>query len=186
MMSESGHSPRTRRTADDRGAHAPPGAARGFHDFSATTIDGRDRAMSAYRGRLVLAVNTATHCTFTPQLEGLQQLHEAYEPCGFTVLGFPSDQFHQDPGTDADTESICTAAYDVTFPLFSKIDLNGPTAHPLWAWLSTQKGGVLGGRISWNFTKFLIDGQGRVLRRYAPPVPPARIAKRLEAELGLR
>ena len=142
--------------------------------------------MSEYRGHLVLAVNTATRCAFAPQMEGLQQLHSAYERYGFTVLGFPSDQFHQEPGTDEDTEKICTSAYDITFPLFSKVDVNGPAALPLWAWLGAQKAGVLGSRISWNFTKFLIDGEGRVLRRFAPPVPPVRIARRIEHELDLR
>lgn len=195
-MDKSTSIPRMRGMAGHRAGHAAPEstpeepaappAPRCFHDFSATTIDGRHRAMSQYSGQLVLAVNTATRCAFTPQLEDLQRLHETYADHGFTVLGFPSDQFHQDPGTDEDTEKICTSAYDVTFPLFSKVDVNGPDAHPLWTWLAHQKGGVLGGRISWNFTKFLIDGRGRVLRRYAPPVPPTRVAKRIEHELGLR
>ena len=195
-MNESGRIPRMRGMAGSRAGHAAPESPseeqtiparpRCFHDFSATTIAGRPRDLSEYRGQLVLAVNTATHCAFTPQLESLQRLHEAYQQHGFTVLGFPSDQFHQDPGTDQDTEQICTSAYDTTFPLFSKVDVNGPSAHPLWTWLSGQKGGALGGRISWKFTKFLIDGQGRVLRRYAPPVPPTRIAKRIEQELGLQ
>ncbi|MGP9537973.1 glutathione peroxidase [Brachybacterium sp. AOP43-C2-M15] len=157
-----------------------------FHDFRATTIDGERREMAAYRGRLVLVVNIATECAFTPQLIGLQTLHDRYAEHGFTVLGFPSDQFHQDPGTDEDTKEVCTSDFEVTFPLFSKIDVNGPTAHPLWRWMCTQKAGVIGGRIAWNFTKFLIDGEGTVLRRYAPPVPPVRIARRIEAELGLR
>lgn len=180
--SRTGHAALETPSEDPAAAHAPLC----FHDFSATTIDGRHCAMSEYRGQLVLAVNTATRCAFTPQLESLQLLHDAYRRHGFTVLGFPSDQFHQDPGSDEDTEEICTSAYDITFPLFSKVDVNGPAAHPLWSWLNSQKVGVLGGRISWNFTKFLVDGEGRVLRRYAPPVPPTRIAKRVEHELGLR
>lgn len=157
-----------------------------FHDFWAMTIDGERREMSEYRGRLVLVVNTATECAFTPQLTGLQALHDQFSPQGFTVLGFPSDQFHQDPGTDADTLEVCTSTYAVTFPLFSKTDVNGPDAHPLWRWMTQQRAGVLGGRIAWNFTKFLIDGEGRVVRRYAPPVPPVRIARRIENDLGLR
>lgn len=157
-----------------------------FHDFSATTIDGELRQLGEYRGRLVLVVNIATQCTFTPQLMGLQKLRDQFSEYGFEVLGFPSDQFHQDPGSDADTKDICTQTYDIDFPLFSKIDVNGPTAHPLWRWMCTQKAGVIGGRIAWNFTKFLIDGEGKVLRRYAPPVPPSRIARRIESELGLR
>lgn len=157
-----------------------------FHDFSALTIDGERRAMSEYRGRLVLVVNTATLCAFTPQLTGLQELHDRFSAHGFTVLGFPSDQFHQEPGTDEEIQEVCTSSYEVTFPLFSKIDVNGPSAHPLWQWMCAQKAGVIGGRIAWNFTKFLIDGEGKVLRRYAPPVPPGRIARRIESELGLR
>ncbi|WP_193105700.1 glutathione peroxidase [Brachybacterium sp. FME24] len=157
-----------------------------FHDFWATTIDGERQEMSDYRGRLVLVVNTATQCAFTAQFLGLQSLQDRFAEHGFTVLGFPSDQFHQDPGTDEDTKETCTSTYDVTFPLFSKIDVNGSRAHPLWQWLCTQKAGVMGGRIAWNFTKFLIDGEGHVLRRYAPPVPPARIAGRIERSLDLR
>lgn len=157
-----------------------------FHDFSALTIEGERREMSEYRERLVLVVNIATECAFTPQLTSLQELSDRYAELGFTVLGFPSDQFHQDPGTDEETQEVCTSTYDVRFPLFSKIDVNGPTAHPLWKWMCAQKAGVIGGRIAWNFTKFLIDGEGRVLRRYAPLVPPIRIARRIESELGLR
>ncbi|WP_299300753.1 glutathione peroxidase [uncultured Brachybacterium sp.] len=157
-----------------------------FHDFTALTIDGELRAMSEYRGRLVLVVNTATLCAFTPQLTGLQELHDRFSAHGFTVLGFPSDQFHQEPGTDEEIQEVCTSTFEVTFPLFSKIDVNGSSAHPLWQWMCAQKAGVIGGRIAWNFTKFLIDGEGKVLRRYAPPVPPGRIARRIESELGLR
>lgn len=157
-----------------------------FHDFTALTIDGELRAMSEYRGRLVLVVNTATLCAFTPQLTGLQELHDRFSAHGFTVLGFPSDQFHQEPGTDEEIQEVCTSTFEVTFPLFSKIDVNGPSAHPLWQWMCAQKAGVIGGRIAWNFTKFLIDGEGKVLRRYAPPVPPGRIARRIESELGMR
>lgn len=157
-----------------------------FHDFTALTIDGELRAMSEYRGRLVLVVNTATLCAFTPQLTGLQELHDRFSAHGFTVLGFPSDQFHQEPGSDEEIQEVCTSSYEVTFPLFSKIDVNGPSAHPLWQWMCAQKAGVIGGRIAWNFTKFLIDGEGKVLRRYAPPVPPGRIARRIESELGMR
>ncbi|GAA1487826.1 glutathione peroxidase [Brachybacterium sacelli] len=156
-----------------------------FHDFCATTIDGERQDLSAYRGLLVLVVNTATQCTFTPQFEGLQSLQDRFAEHGFTVLGFPSDQFHQDPGSDQDTKDACTSAYDITFPLMAKIDVNGSGAHPLWQWLREQKAGVMGGRIAWNFTKFLISPEGRVLRRWAPPVPPARIARRIETELDL-
>lgn len=172
---------RRKETMDDQA-----GTGISFHDFRATTIDGEQRDMGEYRGRLVLVVNTATQCAFTPQLTALQELHDRFSKHGFTVLGFPSDQFRQDPGTDEEIQEICTSSYEVTFPLFSKVDVNGPTAHPLWQWMCAQKAGVIGGRIAWNFTKFLIDGEGKVLRRYAPPVPPARIARRIEADLGLR
>ncbi|MGY5764247.1 glutathione peroxidase [Brachybacterium sp. DNPG3] len=167
-------------------ASTPPQtpAERTFHSFSAVTIDGEILEMSRFRGMPVLVVNTATQCAFTPQLRGLESLHRAFSPHGFSVLGFPSDQFHQDPGTDEDTREACTP-FDVSFPLFSKIDVNGPHALPLWSWMRRQKGGVLGGRIAWNFTKFLIDADGRVLRRFAPPVPPARIAYMIEGQLGL-
>jgi glutathione peroxidase len=154
-----------------------------FHDFSATTIEGDLLPLSEFRGGPVLVVNTATQCTFTPQLRGLQELHERYSPQGFRVLGFPSDQFRQDPGSDEDTLETCTSEYSVSFPLFAKTDVNGPSAPPLWRWLCAQKAGVMGGRIAWNFTKFLISADGRVVRRFAPPVPPARIARRIEAEL---
>lgn len=156
---------------------------RSFHDFSATTIEGDLLPLSEFRGGPVLVVNTATQCTFTPQLRGLQELHERYSPQGFSVLGFPSDQFRQDPGSDEDTLETCTSEYSVSFPLFAKTDVNGPSAPPLWRWLCAQKAGVMGGRIAWNFTKFLISADGRVVRRFAPPVPPARIARRIEAEL---
>ena len=167
-------------TMDDHAATGP-----GFHDFRATTIDGEQRSMSEYRGRMVLVVNTATECAFAPQLRGLQALHDRYREHGFTVLGFPSDQFRQEPGEDEEVRERCAQEFEVSFPLFSKIDVNGPSAHPLWQWMCAQKAGVIGGRIAWNFTKFLIDGEGTVLRRYAPPVPPRRIARRIEIGLGL-
>ena len=157
-----------------------------FHDFHATTIDGERQELSAYRGQLVLVVNTATQCAFTPQFRGLQALQDRFGGQRFTVLGVPSDQFHQDPGSDQETRDACAATYDITFPLFAKSDVNGEDALPLWRWLREQKAGVMGGRIAWNFTKFLIAPDGRVLRRWAPPVPPARIAGRIESERGLR
>ena len=156
-----------------------------FHDFSARTITGQEMPLDSYRGQLVLAVNTASRCLFTPQFAELQALQDRYGDSGFTVLGFPSDQFHQELETDEEIEANCRTAYDVTFPLFAKGDVNGPAAPPLWAWLQSQKGGIIGGRISWNFTKFLISPDGQVLRRYAPPIPPSRIARRIERELDL-
>lgn len=162
------------------------GTARSLHDFTARRIDGREEDLSVYRGRLVLVVNTASRCLFTPQYEDLQRLQLAYRDHGFTVLAFPCAQFLQEPGSEEEIAEFCTTSYDVTFPLFAKVDVNGPRAHPLWRWLTAQRVGVIGGRISWNFTKFLVSPQGRVLRRYAPVVPPGRIARRIEAELGLR
>lgn len=155
-----------------------------LHDFSARRIDGTMQDLADYAGQVVLVVNTASRCAFTPQYEALQRLQLAYGERGFTVLGFPCGQFlDQEPGSDDQIVEFCRTAYDVTFPLFSKIDVNGPDAHPLWAWLRSQKGGVMGGRISWNFTKFLIGADGEVIRRFAPPVPPLRIARRIEQEL---
>ena len=157
-----------------------------FHDFSARTITGQEMPLDSYRGQLVLAVNTASRCLFTPQFAELQALQDRYGDSGFTVLGFPSDQFHQDPGSDEDTRETCTSQFSVTFPLFAKTDVNGPDAPPMWRWLCAQRPGVMGGRIAWNFTKFLVSADGHVVRRFAPPVPPARIARRIEAELSLR
>lgn len=156
-----------------------------LHSFTATTIDGEEQDLSEYRGKVLLVVNTASRCLFTPQYEDLQRLQLAYRDHGFTVLGFPSAQFLQEPGDDDEIAEFCTTSYDVTFPLFSKVDVNGPQAHPLWRWLTSQRSGVIGGRITWNFTKFLVSPEGKVLRRYAPVVPPHRIARRIEAELGL-
>ena len=158
--------------------------ARSLHDFTARTASGEERSLADFRGQVVLLVNTATQCAFTPQLTALEELQRRYADQGFTVLGFPSDQFRQDPGSDADTVRVCTSQYEVSFPLFAKTDVNGPQAPEMWAWLRAQRGGVLGGRIAWNFTKFLLDRDGQVLRRYAPPVPPVRIARRIEAELA--
>ncbi|MBB5832449.1 glutathione peroxidase [Brachybacterium aquaticum] len=155
-----------------------------LHDFDAPLIGGGTRSLGDFRGHPVLVVNTATQCAFTPQLRGLQELHDRFSPRGFSVLGFPSDQFHQDPGTDEETLETCTQTYSVTFPMFAKTDVNGAGAPPMWKWLCAQKAGVMGGRIAWNFTKFLVGADGMVIRRYAPPVPPSRIARRIEMELG--
>lgn len=153
-------------------------------DFSARRPDGSSQDLGAFRGMLTLVVNTASRCGFREQFADLQQLQEAYGDRGFTVLGFPCDQFlHQEPGTDEEVEEHCRSTWDLTFPLFAKVDVNGPTAHPLFDWLSSQRGGVLGGRIAWNFTKFLVGPDGQVIRRYAPPIPPLRIARRIEVEL---
>ena len=157
-----------------------------FHDFNAITLTGTDKSLADYSGQVALVVNTASKCGLTPQFEGLEELHQRFGDRGLVVLGFPCDQFaNQEPGTDDQIVEFCRTAYDVTFPMFSKVDVNGATAHPVWTWLRSQKGGVMGGRISWNFTKFLIGPDGRVLRRFAPPVSPLRIARRIEQELSL-
>ena len=140
-----------------------------LQDFSATSLDGQDVDLSAYAGQVVLVVNTASKCGFTPQYEGLQKLHDAYADQGFTVLGFPCDQFgHQEPGDDAEIGAFCEKNFGVTFPMFSKIEVNGDGAHPLYQWLRKEKGGLLGGKIKWNFTKYLVGKDGEVIGRYAP------------------
>jgi glutathione peroxidase len=156
------------------------------YDFSAKTLSGQDKAMSDFRGQALLIVNVASRCGFTPQYEGLEELQEAYEQRGFSVLGFPCNQFgHQEPGDEAEIERFCTLNYDVTFPMFAKIEVNGPRAHPLFAFLKKARRGVLGTAwIKWNFTKFLVDRDGRPIVRYAPSVEPEAVAPDIEKALG--
>lgn len=156
-------------------------------DFQATSLEGEPVDLSSYAGRVALVVNTASKCGFTPQLEGLQELQDTYGEAGFTVLGFPCDQFgHQEPGSDAEIGAFCERNYGVTFPMFSKIEVNGDGAHPLYRWLREQKGGLLGSRIKWNFTKFLVGRDGRVIDRYAPTTAPEKIAQDIEKALAPR
>lgn len=163
----------------------PSTAPRTLADFAARAIDGQDIDLAAYAGRVVLVVNTASECGFTPQYQGLQQLHDRFSERGFAVLGFPCDQFGgQEPGTDEEISGFCERNFGVTFPLFSKVEVNGDGAHPLFTWLRSEKGGVLGDRIKWNFTKFLIGRDGRVLARYAPTTKPEKIADDIERALG--
>ncbi len=147
------------------------------HDFSASTIDGVEQSLAAYRGQALLVVNVASKCGFTPQYAGLEALHRKFRARGFAVLGFPCDQFgHQEPGTEEEIKRFCTTTYDVTFPLFAKVEVNGNDAHPLYRWLKSEKPGVLGtAAIKWNFTKFLVDRNGSVVRRYAPNDKPEQI-----------
>ncbi|QBR92832.1 glutathione peroxidase [Nocardioides euryhalodurans] len=153
-------------------------------DFSATGIDGTDTDLSAYEGNVVLVVNTASQCGFTPQYQGLQELHDTYAERGFTVLGFPCDQFgNQEPGEDAEIASFCERNFGVTFPLFSKVDVNGDEAHPLFQWLKKEQSGLLGGKVKWNFTKFLIGRDGEVIDRFSPTTEPAKIAGKVEKAL---
>lgn len=157
-----------------------------LYDFSATDIDGRPRSLGEFRGQVLLIVNVASKCGFTPQYAGLEQLWRDHRDRGFAVLGFPCDQFgHQEPGDEAEIRAFCSLNYDVTFPMFGKVDVNGSGAHPLWAWLKREKPGVLGTRaIKWNFTKFLIGRGGQVLARYAPNDAPSSIAADIDAALG--
>src|SRR5262245_8822028 len=156
-----------------------------IYDVSAKTIAGEDRSLAAYRGKTLLIVNVASQCGFTPQYAGLEALYRKYKDRGLVVLGFPCNQFgHQEPGTEADVQQFCSNTYDVTFPMFAKIDVNGPAAHPLYALLKSARPGVLGTEgIKWNFTKFLVDGQGHVVTRYAPSETPEKIEQAVAAQL---
>jgi glutathione peroxidase len=147
------------------------------YDFTATDIDGRARSLNEFAGRALLIVNVASRCGFTPQYRGLEALWRRHRGEGFAVLGFPCDQFgHQEPGGESEIKEFCSLTYDVTFPLFAKIDVNGAHAHPLYAWLKHEKAGVFGTEaIKWNFTKFLVDRTGRVAKRFAPSDTPERI-----------
>jgi glutathione peroxidase len=153
--------------------------------FEAATIDGRRVSLAEYRGRALLIVNVASRCGYTPQYRGLEALYRRYRPDGLSVLGFPCDQFgRQEPGTDAEIREFCKDTYDVTFPMFSKIRVNGPEAHPLFAFLKSQRKGLFGTEaIKWNFTKFLVDREGRVVRRFAPSDAPDRLGGDIEAAL---
>lgn len=156
------------------------------HDFTATDIEGQDRSLDEYRGKVLLVVNVASQCGFTGQYTGLEKLWRDYRDRGFAVLGFPCDQFgHQEPGDEAEIKNFCSLNYDVSFPLYAKIDVNGDRAHPLWKWLKDEKGGFLGiDAIKWNFSKFLIGRDGRVLKRYAPTDKPGSITADIEAALA--
>ncbi len=148
-----------------------------IYDFTATTIDGQPQALDAYADKVVLVVNTASQCGFTPQYAGLQALYDEHADDGFTILGFPCDQFgHQEPGDETAIEQFCTKNFGVTFPLFAKVDVNGAGAHPLYAFLRKAKGGMLGNRIKWNFTKFLVNREGKVVARFGSTTKPEKIA----------
>jgi glutathione peroxidase len=156
------------------------------YDFEARQIDGQAIALSAFKGQVMLIVNTASKCGFTPQFGGLEELHKAYAYKGLAVLGFPCNQFgSQDPGGDGEIAEFCQVNYGVSFPMMGKIDVNGPGAHPLYKWLSAEAPGLLGSKsIKWNFTKFLVSKDGQVIRRYAPLDKPADLAKDIETALA--
>jgi glutathione peroxidase len=156
------------------------------YDFQAAGIDGKTVPLKKFKGKALLIVNTASACGFTPQFAGLQELHERYGPRGLVVLGFPCNQFGaQDPGTNQEISQFCELNYGVSFPMMSKIDVNGPAADPLFRWLTAEAPGLLGSTaIKWNFTKFLVGKDGQVLKRYAPQDAPSALAQDVEAALA--
>lgn len=157
-----------------------------IYDFEAQSIDGKPVPLRQFEGKPLLIVNTASACGFTPQFGGLEKLHQTYGSRGLVVLGFPSNQFGaQDPGSNDEIASFCQLNYGVSFPMMSKIDVNGANAHPLYQWLTAEAPGLLGSKaIKWNFTKFLVGKDGKVLKRYAPQDAPEKLSKDIEAALN--
>lgn len=155
----------------------------GIYDFAARTIDGAEQPLADYRGKTLLVVNVASKCGLTPQYKGLEALYREYKDRGLVILGFPCDQFaHQEPGDEEEIKNFCSLNYDVSFPMFAKIKVNGDDAHPLYTYLKNEQGGLLGmDFIKWNFTKFLVDKTGTVVKRYAPTDTPETIGKDLAA-----
>ncbi|MBN9460563.1 MAG: glutathione peroxidase [Burkholderiales bacterium] len=151
-------------------------------DFTADTIEGAARPLAQYRGKVLLIVNTASQCGLTPQYAGLEELHRKYHDRGLEILGFPCNQFgSQEPGSEDEIATFCETQYGVSFPMFAKVDVNGDTAHPLFKWLRKEAPGLLGSEaIKWNFTKFLVDRDGRVVERFAPTTVPADLAPAIE------
>jgi glutathione peroxidase len=156
-----------------------------LYDISARRLDGTEVSLAEFRGKTLLIVNVASRCGFTPQYGGLEALYRKYRDRGFEVLGFPCNQFGaQEPGTEAEIGAFCSSTYDVTFPMFAKVDVNGADAHPLYQYLKTAKPGLLGTEgIKWNFTKFLVDGQGEVVARYAPKDSPDSLDSAIAAAM---
>ncbi|GAB3791041.1 glutathione peroxidase [Virgibacillus kimchii] len=155
------------------------------YQFSAQTQKNGEISLGDYKDNVLLIVNTASECGFTPQFQGLQKLYEKYNSQGFEILGFPCNQFgNQDPGTDEEITHFCQSNYGVTFPMFNKIDVKGDDAHPLFTYLTDEAGGMLNKQIKWNFTKFLIDKDGKVIKRYAPQTKPENIEKDIENALA--
>ncbi|MDH5823230.1 glutathione peroxidase [Luteimonas sp. RD2P54] len=155
-------------------------------DFDAYDLEGRQRSLGEYRGRVLLIVNVASRCSFTPQYAGLEALWRDYRDRGLVVLGFPCDQFrHQEPGDAVEIRSFCSSNYQVSFPLFAKVEVNGGRAHPLWVWLKSRKPGFLGtAAVKWNFSKFLVGRDGQVVSRHAPNRAPASLRGEIERALG--
>ncbi|HZV91771.1 MAG TPA: glutathione peroxidase [Caldimonas sp.] len=157
-----------------------------IYDFEAPSIQGQTAQLASQRGKVLLVVNTASKCGFTPQFAGLESLWEQYRDRGLVVIGFPSNQFgSQDPGSNDEIASFCQLNYGVTFPMMAKVDVNGEHAHPLWKWLTAEAPGILGTKaIKWNFTKFLVGRNGQVIKRYAPADSPASLKADIEAALA--
>ncbi len=152
-----------------------------FYTLSARSLQGKEIPMETYRGKIVLVVNTASKCGFTPQYAGLEKLYQDYRERGLVVLGFPCNQFgNQEPGDEQSIASECLVNYGVTFPMFAKTNVNGPDAHPIFTYLKSRLRGLLGGRIKWNFTKFLLDEQGTPVKRFGPTVKPEAIDRYLQ------
>lgn len=157
----------------------------GIYNYKVKDAKGNMVSLSEYKGKVLLIVNTATGCGFTPQYEGLQNLYDKYKEQGFVVLDFPCNQFaNQTPGTEAEIVDFCQLNYGVTFPQFSKIDVNGENEEPLYSYLKSQKNGILGGKIKWNFTKFLVDREGNVVERYAPATTPEKIGEKVNLAIA--
>ncbi len=154
-------------------------------EFDARTLEGKDKSLDEYQGKVVLVVNTASQCGFTPQYAGLQKLYDQYHDKGLEILGFPCDQFgHQEPGDESAIGAFCTKNYGVSFPMFSKVDVNGANAHPIYAFLRKANGGLVGNRIKWNFTKFLVNKDGKPVKRYGSITKPEKLAGDIEKLLA--
>ena len=157
------------------------------YDFSARAIDGTDVSLDRFRGQALLIVNTASKCGFTGQYDGLEKLHRAFADQPFEVLGFPCNQFgEQEPGKAAEIAAFCATSFDVTFPLFDKVEVNGPQTHPVFQWLKARLPGWFGAKVRWNFTKFLVGRDGQPIKRFAPVTKPERIESAIRSALGLR
>lgn len=156
-----------------------------IYDFKVVKNNGEEISLSRYKDQVLLIVNTATGCGFTPQYKGLEELYKKYHDKGFEILDFPCNQFgHQAPGNDEEIDSFCNLKYDTTFPRFKKIDVNGENASPLYKWLKEQKGGIFGNAIKWNFTKFLVNRKGEVVERFSPTTPPSKIEGKIKELLS--
>ena len=156
----------------------------GIYDFSAKSLDGEELPLRRFEGKVLLIVNTASQCGFTPQYRALEALQRKFSSRGFAVLGFPCNQFGgQEPGDATEIMAFCSSKYDVTFPMFEKVDVNGANAHPLYNYLKGERSGLLGASIKWNFTKFLVDRAGNVVARHAPTTKPESLKKEIEALL---